>query len=678
MKYRTLIKRHLPWLVPILKRQPKLIQLAINIRHFQIQLIQRLNNVPARLMHGKDASLLLAMSQAKQEKHFDLNWYNDHQNRRFTNETEAFADYYRKSFFANINPGPKFDTEFYLKSNPDIYHADINPLAHFLKTGKGEHRINSAVQTRWRPAVDTVVPVKEIDTDSVHNLNIAVCLHVFYDDFLDYYRECLQNFPTQVDVFVTLKSKIHLEKAKQLIGSLPTVSKLELKVVPNRGRNFGPMLVEFSDQLMNYDLICHLHSKKSLYSGRQQTQWADYLGEYLLYDIAVVSRVLTEFLDNERCGVYYPTSFWMMPDWVNHWLKNKGAAQKYKDKWGLELTSDFLAYPVGGMFWARPTAIKQLLENDYCYEDFPAEPLPHDGSELHALERSIGLLAEKNGYQQLFYYPTLGQLTYDQTFIFSNYVNTQTELFDKLQPFDIISFDIFDTLLRRKYYVPDYAKLLLGENLVAQRLVASPEEFVQLRNQCEFDIRKSKSFVGDVSIWETYVALANSLNISEDKAVELAKLEFAYDLEQVLAKDEMVEIANRLISSKKQLYIVTDTYYDQQQITLMLNKIGLTQGYRLFVSTELGFRKDNGTMWSYLKTQIKKPSFVHVGDNAVADAQIPGDFGLQTLHILNPIDKWQAAGWENPFVGNKALNKHAILKWGPLVSAFGRFPFLGE
>ncbi|MCV6071259.1 hypothetical protein OFP26_37365, partial [Escherichia coli] len=70
--------------------------------------------------------------------------------------------------------------------------------------------------------------------------------------------------------------------------------------------------------------------------------------------------------------------------------------------------------------------------------------------------------------------------------------------------------------------------------------------------------------------------------------------------------------------------------------------------------------------------------FVHIGDNAVADAQLPGDFGLANLHILNPIDKWQAAGWDNPFAGGNELNEQQILKWGPLISQFGRFPFLGE
>ncbi|MCV5334021.1 hypothetical protein OFD71_37685, partial [Escherichia coli] len=81
------------------------------------------------------------------------------------------------------------------------------------------------------------------------------------------------------------------------------------------------------------------------------------------------------------------------------------------------------------------------------------------------------------------------------------------------------------------------------------------------------------------------------------------------------------------------------------------------------MSSQLGLRKDNATMWSYISDELKdKSRFVHIGDNAVADAQLPGDFGLAKLHILNPIDKWQAAGWDNPFAGGNELNEQQILK----------------
>merc|ERR1712187_370966 len=108
-----------------------------------------------------------------------------------------------------------------------------------------------------------------------------------------------------------------------------------------------------------------------------------------------------------------------------------------------------------------------------------------------------------------------------------------------------------------------------------------------------------------------------------------------------------------------------------EQISKMLRKIGISVPYTLLVSSDIKKRKDTGTMWKDVKSRVDKleKSFVHVGDNVRSDAQICGDFGLQNVHILNPLDKWNIAGFATPDFENE-LDIH---KWGKLVSNFGRY-----
>jgi FMN phosphatase YigB (HAD superfamily) len=113
----------------------------------------------------------------------------------------------------------------------------------------------------------------------------------------------------------------------------------------------------------------------------------------------------------------------------------------------------------------------------------------------------------------------------------------------------------------------------------------------------------------------------------------------------------------------------------------MLRKIGLNIPFKLMVSSDLGKRKDAGTMWSFVKEKLEKSqkSHIHIGDNVRSDAQICGDFGLANMHVLNPNDKWQAAGFQN--TNNKSGDKFDeanVLKWGKLKSNLGRYPFWGE
>ncbi|GLX81284.1 rhamnan synthesis F family protein [Thalassotalea eurytherma] len=611
--------------------------------------------------------------QAVDEGLFDAEYYQQKYG-KFVSDYAAFQDYLAKSSFANVNPSSKFDTEQYLRTNVDVYHAGSGALQHYLAQGKTEDRAISNAIERWHPK-NVLLP--EIG-DSWKNQKVALCLHIFYDDFIDRFATCIADFPVDVDVFLAVKDSAMEVRAKSVFCKLTTVKQVKTCVAANQGRNFGPMLVEFSDELLNYDLVAHAHSKKSLYSGREQFQWSDYLNQFLLKDRHVVANVLRLFEQNEDLGIYYPTSFWMMPSWVHNWTCNKGFAQPFVDEWELDISDNFLVYPVGGMFWAKPKALKQWLEKSYQYDNFPEEPLPADGSYLHAMERALGLLAEKNGYKQFFYYPESSEFTTDKSFIFNHYHKNAFDLGGTLSNFDIVSFDVFDTLLRRKYFEPDYAKFLLAKEFVSTGLVSHEHEFIEKRNQAEFAVRQTKNFQGDVSIYETYQELAKQFNWTPEQANSYADEEFEYDLLMTKPKDEMVDLANELAHMGKEIWLITDIYYTAKQVELMLKKIGLVAPYKLFVSSELGLRKDNTTMWHHVNGLLSRSekSFIHVGDNVRSDAQLCGDLGLTTMHILNPYDKWRLAGFDNVLTG--PLDEKNILKWGPLVNNFGRYPFFGE
>ena len=58
----------------------------------------------------------------------------------------------------------------------------------------------------------------------------------------------------------------------------------------------------------------------------------------------------------------------------------------------------FFEFPVGTMFWARSEALVPLLELNLDWSDYPEEPLPKDGTMLHALERLLPFAAAREGF----------------------------------------------------------------------------------------------------------------------------------------------------------------------------------------------------------------------------------------------------------------------------------------
>jgi len=606
---------------------------------------------------------------------FDLDYYQAHCG-EFVSEQEAFADYLEKSCFSNVNPSANFDTEAYMRSNLDVYHEGGSPLLHYIYHGRADGRRRFNAIQRWQPKTSLVAN----ETKTWQEQSIAICLHIYYPDFIQKFAQCLAKFPSQIDVFVTCATAEIKDDAHAAFAEIDTVDNVFTAVVPNRGRNFGPFLVEFSQQLLEYDLMCHMHSKKSLYSGREQTQWFDYLNQYLFKDTHVMSCLLRLFDEHQDLGMYYPTSFWMMPGWVNHWTVNRRFAQTMSNDWDISIKDDFVSYPVGGMFWARPSAIKQLLERNYSYDDFPQEPLPNDGSELHALERMIGLLVEKNEYQQFFYHPPSAKFTVDKSYRFINYYKPPAQFLNELKNFDIVSFDVFDTVLCRQYLAPDYAKYKVGEYLVELEIVTSPAAFIVIRNRAEAELRIRNQHVGDVSIIDVYQHLSTMLDCDPEQTAEWMAMEFDFDMSMIEAKTQIVSLIHQLSDLGRQIWFISDTYYTKNQMLELLRHVGISIDYRLFISSDLQKRKDNGQMWLHIQGLVGDldSSFIHVGDNVHSDAQLCGDYGLTNMHILHPKDKWLAAGLPfNPLCENSII-KYDVNKWGGLMSRFGRYPFFGN
>lgn len=74
------------------------------------------------------------------KKHFDPVFYQDSYHITMISEVELISHYHFSGWREGYNPSPLFDVKYYLKSNPDVAHAEIDPFLHYLKTGQHEGR----------------------------------------------------------------------------------------------------------------------------------------------------------------------------------------------------------------------------------------------------------------------------------------------------------------------------------------------------------------------------------------------------------------------------------------------------------------------------------------------------------------------------------------------------------
>jgi len=163
-----------------------------------------------------------------------------------------------------------------------------------------------------------------------------------------------------------------------------------LEVVPNRGRDIGPFLTQFGRRVLSeYAYVGHLHTKKTeALNVAVGKRWFEFLMANLLggSSCAMADAVLASMNADRSLGIVFPDD----PN-VPGWDTNKRFAEELAPKIGIEELPQHFNFPVGTMFWARTCALSPLIDLNLQWDDYPLEPLPNDGTVLHAIERLFPL-----------------------------------------------------------------------------------------------------------------------------------------------------------------------------------------------------------------------------------------------------------------------------------------------
>lgn len=166
------------------------------------------------------------------------------------------------------------------------------------------------------------------------------------------------------------------------------------------GRNISALLLDAYAHLSNYECALHMHTKRSAHTELAE-QWRQSLIRNLLGSSQLIEDIRNHFLHEQRLGILIPQICEPMRIYLN-WGANFNLA---KAIWqhitpNPPLRADApLVFPAGMMFWFRPQALQPLHRLLMTLQPLPAEPLPLDGSALHALERLVLHGCEISGYQ---------------------------------------------------------------------------------------------------------------------------------------------------------------------------------------------------------------------------------------------------------------------------------------
>jgi lipopolysaccharide biosynthesis protein len=201
-------------------------------------------------------------------------------------------------------------------------------------------------------------------------------------------------------LFVSVSTESVREEVQAVLLESYSGKVIGIQVVPNRGRDIGPFLTAFSAAFVDhYDVVGHLHTKKTadLQDEEMGKNWRLFLLENLVGGRTnMVDIILGRMAADHSIGMVFPDD-----PYIVGWEKNKPYAEALGQRLGLNQLSENILFPVGTMFWARVESLLPIFELRLGWQDYPPEPLPYDGSILHALERLLPFVAAKQGFRSV-------------------------------------------------------------------------------------------------------------------------------------------------------------------------------------------------------------------------------------------------------------------------------------
>lgn len=227
--------------------------------------------------------------------------------------------------------------------------------------------------------------------------SVAVHLHLFHVDMVVDFRRWLEAIPVPFDLFVSVPHNSEVITAERAFAELGNVRRIVAAPFPNVGRDMAPMIAGFGRRLAPYDLVLHMHSKKSTHTPGKR-DWSVQMAHHLLGTRGHAAAMMELFEDRPDLGMVFPVYHPSVRKQIK-WGANFSTVRSLMARMGAPLKkTDLTPFPAGSFFAIRGEVLRPLLAGDFSFEDFGEEAGQIDGTLAHAIERLFPLLCRQLGY----------------------------------------------------------------------------------------------------------------------------------------------------------------------------------------------------------------------------------------------------------------------------------------
>lgn len=203
------------------------------------------------------------------------------------------------------------------------------------------------------------------------------------------------------------------------------------------------------------------------------------------------------------------------------------------------------------------------------------------------------------------------------------------ETVSRLSRYDVISFDIFDTLILRPFSAPTDLFHFLGPEL-------GIPDIKRIRTEQEAAARRicwRENGHYEVVLQDIWHQMEREIGTPAGQGMQL---EQSLEWEFCYANPFMQEVFHRLQSMGKTILVISDMYLSNEFLAKLLDKNGYKNIAGLYVSCERGCGKGDGGLFSLVRRDWQGSGrLIHVGDNEYSDVKMAKKNGFDSLYYPN-------------------------------------------
>lgn len=229
--------------------------------------------------------------------------------------------------------------------------------------------------------------------------------------------------------------------------------------------------------------------------------------------------------------------------------------------------------------------------------------------------------------------------------LLSRFVLSNTDkILSEIQNASVVSFDIFDTLIKRDVPSPADVHPLVGRRYLEQT-GTEIADYQERRLHAEQNARKLANG-REITLKDIFDCF---LGLKEEEKSVLCELEMQTEYDVCCVNPYIKPVYDAAIASNKKIIITSDMYLPESVIRKILDKCGYCGYEKLYLSSSYGVTKASGQLYQHLLKEVKNSpkTIVHIGDNIKSDYFQAGQAGINPILIRDYVNTLRFHTTEN-------------------------------